>query len=103
MAFSTRTCDACATSNRCHRAGRVSTRFAVRRCDRFKMALRFAGMPVVKRAVLAALWHQGNARFREETMLKRALTILTVAAAVAASHHAVQAADSLKVAISQRG
>jgi NitT/TauT family transport system substrate-binding protein len=36
-------------------------------------------------------------------MLKRALTILTVAAAVAASHHAVQAADSLKVAISQRG
>jgi NitT/TauT family transport system substrate-binding protein len=36
-------------------------------------------------------------------MLKRALTILTVAAAVASSHHAVQAADSLKVAISQRG
>jgi NitT/TauT family transport system substrate-binding protein len=43
-------------------------------------------------------------RFREETMLTRALTMLTVAAAVVLSaHQVVQAADSLKVAISQRG
>jgi NitT/TauT family transport system substrate-binding protein len=36
-------------------------------------------------------------------MLTRALTILTVAAAMMSAHNAVQAADSLKVAISQRG